>query len=366
MKRVSPLLLSLAIALQVGVSSSLAAVPAFSRLDAEMTVRCADGRFSGVVMVAVKGVPAYSRSCGEGVTPASRFKIFSISKLLTALAVMRLVEQGRMGLDAPAAAYIPDLPAAWRAVTIRQLLDHTSGLPDKTEALLAVFETDHAAAMRRVLADLGQDAPGPETPPGATYRYNNFGYELLAEAAARVEGESFDRVLERLVLKPAGMADAVVELAIPAPGGGRPSSVPDDRLAPGFNRSEAGRTPATSYSFVQLGAGAVHATVADFLALDRALRGGALVRPETWDLMARSSRPSSPANPTARYGLGVMSIEREGLTLQGHTGGTNGYISTFRRLPASDAMLAAMSNYGWTETKWIEEAVAAELRADGM
>lgn len=339
------------------------AAPDFTALEQEIAARCADGRYSGVVTVAVAGEIAFQKACGEGITLDSRFKIFSTSKLLTALAVMSLVEEGRMALDAPVAAYIANLPPAWRAVTVRQLLDHTSGLPDETNALLEMFVTTHADAMKALLA-ARQSAAAPTTPPGETWRYNNFGYELLAEAVARVEGKPFDQVLQARVFKPAGMTDALAELAVEHHDGGNPSSVPDPRLITGYVKDEDGRREAFSYSFVQLGAGGVHATAADFVALERALRDDRIVSAATWRAMVEQNRPNAPSVPSARYGLGVMTVEKSGLLIHGHTGGTNGYISTFRRVPARDAAIFALSNYGWAENKWIEDLATAALVAD--
>lgn len=354
----------IAAAMAALLAGPAAAAPDFTALEQEMTARCADGRYSGVVTVAVAGEVAFQKACGEGITLDSRFKIFSTSKLLTALVVMSLVEEGRMALDAPVAAYIADLPPAWRAVTVRQLLDHTSGLPDESNALLEAFVTTHAEAMKAVLASR-QDAPAPATPPGEAWRYNNFGYELLAEAAARVAGQSFDQVLAARVFRPAGMADALAELAVEHHDGGNPSSAPDPRLVTGYVMDDDKRVEATSYSFVQLGAGAVHATAGDFLALERALRDGRIVKTETWRAMVEQARPNAPSVPSARYGLGVMTVEKSGLPIHGHTGGTNGYISTFRRVPARDAAIFALSNYGWAENKWIEDLATAALAASG-
>ena len=343
-------------------SGTASAEPNFGILQSELDAHCSDGRFSGAVAVVVAGAPVFQKACGKDVSTESRFKIFSTSKLLTALAVMALVEEGRMELDAPAARYLNGLPPAWSAVTVRQLLDHTSGLPDETNALLAAFQTDHGAAMHKVLADR-QDAAAPATAPGSTWRYNNFGYELLADAAARVDGASFDKVLAKRVLEPAQMADALVELAV-ADGEGDPKSAPDPRLVAGYVRDEDGVSEAVSYSFVQLGAGAVHATAADFIALERALRDNRIVSAGTWREMVEQAHANAPAVPSARYGLGVMSVARAGLGLQGHTGGTNGYISSYRRIPSRDAMVVALSNFGWAEIKWIEEAVAIALAND--
>lgn len=352
------LLLVAVVALTVGVSPANAE-PNFERLSAEMAAHCSDQTFSGVITVMIGDTVAFQRACGEGVTPESRFKIFSTSKLLTAFAVMSLTEDGLMAVDAPISAYIPDLPPAWRAVTVRSLLNHTSGLPDATNALLEAFSTTHADAMRAVLASL-HDAQAPDTAPGQTWRYNNFGYELLADAAAHAAGMSFDRVLHDRVFDPARMDRAEVELAR-LNDDGETVAVPDVELVTGFNRDEDGLHEARSYSFVQLGAGAVHATAGDFVALTHAIRKHQIVGADTWRAMTDQAVANAPSVPSARYGLGVMSVERSGLRFLGHTGGTNGYISSWRQIPERDAAVFSLSNYGWSETRWIEEAVAAAL-----
>lgn len=351
--------LTVVIATILGATQIADAPPDFTTLSKEMAERCADGRYSGVVTVAVRGRTVFQESCGEGVTQASRFKIFSTSKLLTALAVTSLVEDGRMRLDAPAATYIPDLPPGWRRVTIQQLLNHTSGLPDVTNELLTAFSTDHAAAMRTVLSARRDD---PQMPDGASWRYNNFGYELLADAAAHAAGAPFNQVLHDQVLAPANMNHTTVELAMPGLPGEDPTMVPDTELIAGYVKGEEGRIrEATSYSFVQLGAGAVHTTAGDMLALEDAIRLNRIISADAWLRMVEMSIPNAPSVPSARYGLGVMIRERGGLRVEGHTGGNNGYVSAFRRVPERGAVIVALSNWGWSENDWIEEAAAAAL-----
>lgn len=346
---------------------ALARTPDFTAFDKAVKAQCASGEFGGIVTVAVAGEPVYSHSCGGPFAPNARFKIFSISKLLTALAVMKLVEEGRMSLDAPVVTYVPDLPPLWRAVTVRQLLTHTSGIHDHSDEFMENFRTDHASAMRGFLKRRDVRKATPRRGPGSGYRYNNFGYELLADAAARVSGESFDKVLTRRVLRPAGMKDAVVELGQGK--GWRKSetfiSVPDPRLVKGWNREFDGKrdqtVEAVSYSFIQLGAGAIHASMADMLALDRAIADNRVVSARTWSMMLDQKIAMSAANPGAFYGLGVMVGDREGLPSHGHTGGVNGYISTFRRFPTRDGVVIALSNTGWAGTRWIETGAAAAL-----
>lgn len=342
----------------------------FSAVDARLAGECASGHFAGIAVVRVDDREVYSRTCGTAdvdagtpITRDSRFKIYSMSKLLTALAIMRLVELDRMGLDAPVARYVPDLPATWGAVTIRQLLQHTSGLPDLTQALLEAYTTDHPSAMRVVLADTAKAAVPPAFTPGEKWRYNNFGYELLADAGARAAGVPFEQVLQEQVFDRAGMRDAVVDRI--AYTEGKRHSAADPRLVRGYNGKPGELKQALSYSFVQLGAGSAFATIDDLLALDRAIAGGRVVSADTWRAMTGTRIQTMPDDPTRGWGLGMALRELNGMRMQSHSGGTNGYISNFVRYPESNAVLVVLSNRGFARPQWMAEAVATVLEEAG-
>lgn len=339
-------------------------------MDARLTTECASGQFSGIVVVHVAGREVYNKSCGtadvptqQPVTRERRFKIFSTTKLLTATAIMRLVELDRMELDAPVARYLPELPAAWRAVTVRHLLQHTSGLPDRTQALLDAFKTTHSDAMRSVLAAAADSGVAPASEPGARWSYNNFGYELLAEAGSRVTGKPFDQVLLEHVFVPAGMCTAVVDRMVYVDG--KRQSAPDPVLLAGYNGAPDKLSPATSYSFVQLGAGSVLASVDDLLAFDRALTSGAVVSPETWRTMTESRVRTIADDTTRGWGLGVRLHELDGVRMQTHSGGNNGYVSNFVRYPDHNAVHVVLANRGFVQPSWMAEAVARVLGAQG-
>jgi len=342
----------------------------FSAVNTELDRQCKSGEFSGVVVVRARGRQLYEKKCGDAdiinhvpISHETRFRIFSTSKLLTALTVMRLVELGKLGLDNSIAAYVPDAPAEWKPVTIRSLLNHTSGIPDYTELLLYNFREDHPSAMKLTLAALRPEQRALKTTPGEHFSYNNFGFELLADAVARATGKPFSQDVQELVFTPAGMKSASVEspnLLL-----GHPFARAEDGLAIGYNGSPAKLEQAAPLSFVQLGAGAVRANVDDFVALDDALSAGKIVRPQTWELM--TSDPVTPP-PGARegtdnsFGLGVNLEEHDGVRLQGHKGGTNGYISAFERFPDDGAMMIVLANRGFTATKWLREGVAKTLK----
>ena len=184
----------------------------------EFDAQCAAGAFSGVVVIRARGQTVFDRQCGmadiiNGIanTRETRFKIYSTSKFITALTVMRLVERRKMALDAPIGRYIADVPPEWADVTVRQLLNHSSGIPDLTVRLVEMFKTDQPHAMRAALKGLTPSERTLGNPPGARFKYNNFGFELLADAAAAAEGMPFEAIVGREIFEPAGMATASIE-----------------------------------------------------------------------------------------------------------------------------------------------------------
>ena len=112
----------------------------------ELDRQCEAGEFAGVVVVRVRGRNILEHGCGEADVLnhvpnglGTRFKIYSTSKFITALTVLRLVARKRIDLDAPITRYVPEAPDTWSGVTVRRLLDHTSGLKDLPEPLVAAY-----------------------------------------------------------------------------------------------------------------------------------------------------------------------------------------------------------------------------------
>lgn len=136
---------------------------------------------------------------GVPVSSGTVFAINSVTKAFTGVAAMRLVEAGRLDLSAPVGRYLTDLPEAWRAVTIRQLLSHTSGLPDVLRA--PTVETDAAASWAWVLT---QDI---RFPPGDRFNYCQTNYTLIQRVVNQIEGRAPDAPLAEEQLAIAGMAD---------------------------------------------------------------------------------------------------------------------------------------------------------------
>ena len=155
---------------------------------------------------------------GQPVTERTQFRIASLSKSFTALAVLQLVETNQIALDAPVKRYLPNFelanPSTAAHITVRQLLNHTSGLADTgfINGLNGHEQTlsDRVASLR---------AARPVDPPGAAFHYFDPNYQVLARLVEQVSGEALDTYLQRHVFTPLGMRDSVGALtaALPVP-----------------------------------------------------------------------------------------------------------------------------------------------------
>lgn len=360
---------ALAISLLMAPAASAARPIDLSALSAEIDKRCAEGTFSGVILIRQDDRDLLEKSCGQadivnGIpnTRATRFKIYSTSKLPTALVVMKLAEQKVISLDAPITRYITDTPKAWDVVTVRHLLNHSSGITDLTEQLVYHYRTDGPAAMRETLAALTPEQAALKTAPGTAFAYSNFGFELLAELSARATGKPFAALVETLLLAPAGMKTAKIE----APNMllGHPLSLIEDGLAIGYNGSPEKLEQATNFAFIQLGAGAMHATIDDFIALDAALSNNTILSQQSFDEMrAAHNRLQDPNRANRQFGLGIILQQYGDVRIEGHTGGNNGYISSFQRYPEAKVAQIVLTNRGFVRTGWLDEMVAAAIAA---
>jgi D-alanyl-D-alanine carboxypeptidase len=349
---------SLATVAIAACATSQAATPPPAHLQVisdQIQADCAAGRFSGVVAIEQHGRPLFLRHCGFGdagrtapLDAEGRFKIFSTSKVFTAAAVLSLIADGRMQLDDRLVSHVPLAPQEWSDVTVRHLLNHRSGISDFTNELLEAYRSQgartHSTAMHHVLRSLAEEQRALASAPGSVWEYSNFGYELLALAAEVADGRSFHEVLRRRVFAPAGMHDAIVEM--PGPPAPELTSAPDPKLVQGFNGSAAEWMPATSYSFVQLGAGAIHAGYRDLLAFDQALRRGQIV---PMALQQANEADAVPTPGSALYGYGWMIRRAGGCTYWHHSGGTNGYTSEFARDPRQGYAVVILSNLGFAQ-----------------
>ena len=204
------------------------AVPSLSGVDKAISALMTQWGIPGGTMGIVKdGRLVYARGFGYAdveakkvATPDALFRIASVSKPVTKAAILKLVEQGRFSLDAPAFALLPQLtplPGATvdprlRTITVRHLVDHTGGwdrmmtfdpMFRPTEIAVATGTPAPASADAIVRYMLGQPL---SFDPGTRYAYSNFGYSVLGRIIERVTGMSYDQYVKEAVLAPAGVS----------------------------------------------------------------------------------------------------------------------------------------------------------------
>lgn len=224
------------------------------------------GQLSGTLLVARDGTVVYERSFGMADyelavpnTPSTRFCVASITKVMTKIATIRLMEQRKLALADTLAKWIPDFPRGGE-ITMEHLLRHRSGIPHRVTT--AAEET-----VPKTTADMAELAKRQELlfAPGSQHSYSSGGYAVLARVLELASGRSFEQLLDESVFAPAGAIHSVH----PSP----------HRLIPGRARSYAGgyreplSSPLQDYSFL-VGAGSVFSTPRDLLALQRTVLAG--------------------------------------------------------------------------------------------
>jgi CubicO group peptidase (beta-lactamase class C family) len=258
-------------------------------LDAFFSAQAASDAFNGNVLVADGGKVVYGKSfgladfeTGRRNTADTEFQMASVSKVFTSIAVLELVEGGRIGLDVPYATYFPAFP--YKTMTIRQLLSHSSGLSDQDLAdALSKAETRLGRPLS--MDDLVPVIAAANVPlklkPGEKWWYCNLGYELLVHLVESRSGQRFDAYLAAHVLRPAGMTHTYLKTATinhaDTPQFAQNYDYPhryDSRRV----RFDGARS---YYNGGVYGASNVISTTADMLRLDAALSDGRLLKTAT-------------------------------------------------------------------------------------
>lgn len=278
------------------------------------------------VMVIRDGATLYKSSAGFADvearvpnTPATHFRLASVSKQFTAAAVLLLVDEGRFSLDTRLTDIFPGFPTYGRDVTVRHLLTHTSGLPDYEDHMppgitVALKDVDVLA----ILASRGEKYFFP----GTQYRYSNSAYALLALAVEKYSGQRFPDFLAARIFRPLGMTHAVAhEEGI--------TRVADRAF--GYSPAAAGGYERTDQSLTSavLGDGGIYASVEELARWDRALYEGRVLRPETQRL-AFTSAVLSDGKPID-YGFGWRVGTYRGHRFVGHSGDSIGFRTHIER-----------------------------------
>lgn len=301
-----------------------------------MELATAGDDFSGAVLVARRGQVIFSSAQGLADragrirnTATTRFRVGSMDKMFTGVTVMQLVQAGRMDLQAPLSAYLPDYPNRQlaEAVTIEQLLLHTGGTGD-------IFgpEFDVHRNELRVPDDYVRlyGSRPPAFPPGSSWDYSNYGYILLGRVIETVSGQPFDAYLQAHVFAPAGMTGTGFE----------PESVAVPERAVAYEKIDGVFNLAAGLPWRGTPAGGGYSTILDLNRFVAALYDGRLLDRRHLEALTLGRIEDDGM----RYGYGFATYPSEQPTMIGHAGGAPGMSGDLRILGDGEVTIVVLSN----------------------
>jgi CubicO group peptidase (beta-lactamase class C family) len=303
-----------------------------SRMDQAVQSFVADKQFMGSVLVARGNQVLFSKGYGFANlewstpnTPATKFRIGSMTKQFTAAAILLLEERGKLKIGDPVRKYLPDEPVAWDKVTIYHLLTHTSGIVN----LLSVPGIQNMVPLPQTpdqLMAVVRDKP-LEFEPGTKYQYSNSGYNLLGRLIEIVTGQRYQSFMDKSIFAPLGMKDSGYDTNI--------DILP--RRAAGYSSGPGGLVNA---DFVHMSntysAGGLYSTTEDLLRWEQGLWSGKLLSPQSLAKM------TTPYLNGYAFGLGIGTYR--GRKRICHDGGVPGFNSFLAYFPETRITVAVLSN----------------------
>jgi len=327
-------------ALEAGIDSL---VHLWLRVDPTPGISVAVVQGSDTILIRGYGVADVEGA--ERVTAGTVFGVASVTKIFTAAAVMKLVDEGRLRLDRSLAELLPEYDGPGRDATVHELLNHTSGIPSYTRRGSPYWQRVHEdLSPEAVLALFTSEEP--EFEPGTSWAYNNSGYFLLGVIVERISGQRFGEYLTHALLRPLGPERTRLC--------GDPAIVPYRAI--GY-RLDGGRLvsaePYVSIIEMHAGAGALCSTPRELVQWMRALHGGRVVSEAAYAQMTTPTAVDRVhlRHPYVRdgqalqpYGYGLFVGSYDGRRVVGHSGGYTGFTSALFHFPEHDLTIAVISN----------------------
>ncbi|MEN7538693.1 serine hydrolase domain-containing protein [Aurantiacibacter flavus] len=285
------------------------------------------------------------------VDASTTFRIGSNTKQFTAAAILKLAEQGKLGLDDPLSQYVPEFDTGGRVVTVRQMLNHTSGIPEYT------IQPDFFPNLSRLdltdaeLLELVSGKPF-DFEPGAEWRYSNTNYYLLGMIVAKASGRPYAAFLQEEFFTPLGLAHTRY--------GSESEIIP--RRAQGYsfdpNTGSLSNDAAISMN-VPGGGGGLVSSAGDLVRWQIALTNGRAISTASFEQMIGS--PVETDQGDTSYGFGLQIGHRDGQRVIKHSGGINGFHSDLIWLPDTALRVAVISNSEAMPSAVVEERIIAAL-----
>jgi CubicO group peptidase (beta-lactamase class C family) len=310
-----------------------------SGMDKLFEVYIGDSVPGAAVMVIKKGRPIITKTYGMAnvedripVTPQSNFRLASVTKQFTAMAIMQLQERGALAYTTTLQEIFPEFPDYGKNITVQNLLQHTSGLiayedliPDSTT--VQVLDKDVLQMMIK--------ADSTYFTPGTAFRYSNSGYAVLAMVIEKISGKSFGAFLRDNIFLPLGMDNTIaLEHGI--------SQVAD--RAYGYSvHSDSVEFTDQSVTSAVLGDGGVYSSIEDLYKWDQALYTSKLVSFETMKLALTPELATNGPDSTG-YGFGWYIDEYKGRMRARHGGSTRGFRNVIQRFPHDEFTVIILTN----------------------
>jgi D-alanyl-D-alanine carboxypeptidase len=325
-----------------------------------------DGYIPGVVVsVSVPGYAVWNGASGlaerdgeRTMTPDTPVRIASVSKMFTAVVVLQLVEEGKLNLDEPVATWLPERVPGGEQITVRNLLQHTSGLYDYLEDRRLIGEMQSDTSYEWEPQDLVDYAARFPQRGVGRWDYSSTNYVVLGMLVEQVTGQSLAQNVRGRIFEPLGMQHAASLPQEPAPA----------MLAHGYSYENDLTTSSMTFAF---GTANLAMTADDLRRFGRGLFAGQLLRPATRDMMLQFvSGRGQYDMPDLEYGLGVMRNrlpigddasgnprpEAVNVVL-GHIGGYGGFRSAVWYAPDSDIVIAVGLNQAQTDPNDLAAAI---------
>ena len=346
MSKARSILLLLAFSIRIVAQSNPEAT-----VDAIVSAEMQRQKIPGVSLAVVKdGKPLIVKGYGFAnvehqvlVKPETVFQSGSVGKQFTAMAVMMLVEEGKIGLDDKISKYVGDVPAAWTNVTVRHLLTHTSGLTDYPQDF--DFRKDYT---EEELLKRAKEVP-TAFDPGEKWAYSNLGYVTLGVIVGKVSGKFYGDFLKERVFAPLGMSTArVISESDIVPNRAAGYTLRDGEL-----KNQAWVSPSLNTT----ADGSLYLTVLDMIKWDEALSSGKLISKAGYEQMWTPVRLASGKEQTYGFGWGLRRIN--GQRIIDHSGSWQGFKSYIARYPDNRLTVIVFANSSNANPDRIANSIAA-------
>jgi CubicO group peptidase (beta-lactamase class C family) len=291
-------------------------------------------------VIKAKGYGQANLELNIPVTTKTAFKLGSVSKHLIAVAIMKMVQEGKLKLDDPVTKFYPDAPSHWSAITVRHLLNHTSGLVRESPIFDAMAAQPDSLLIRAAYKD------SLVFPTGSKWQYCNLGYFILADIIRQTDKRSFSEYMQKEIFEKNGLLTTQVTSL--------------DNLV--YNRAggymrPGGDTITNALNYVALRpSGAFLSTIDDMLKWEMLIQEGKILSKERWQQMWQELSKTNENDMSYGYGWYVTRYKNRKTVF--HGGSLPGFRSMYFRFPDERTAIIVLTNSEPTNTLIIAQGVA--------